>query len=296
MKNPPFVGTYGPVTSNGASGLVPNLRLSDGLPLPTPTDADNPSGTIIGVAQDFKNTRVQQFNLIAEKEFGGNVFSAGYVGSRGAHVAFVVPNLDLAPAGPARMQPRRKLFRAAARRDDDRPVRERLRVDLQRDAAGVPAPAPQRPDDRLQLRARAHACGRSRRRTTSTSSSASTPTSTSGTGSSSRPTTRCRSGSRSPAPPKQMLAGWQVNGVAYWQSGLAVQRHQFDRARQHQRRQRSAGPGRRSEPRQPDRRAVVQRGGVRAAGDQHDRQRAAQRAPRSAAAPPRPVVVQGRRR
>src|SRR6185295_14713633 len=100
MKNPPFVGTYGPVTSNGASGGLPSLRLSDGLPLPTATDAINPAGTIIGVAQDFKNTRVQQFNLIAEKDFAGNVFSAGYVGSRGAHVAFVIPNLDLAPAAP----------------------------------------------------------------------------------------------------------------------------------------------------------------------------------------------------
>jgi len=110
MKNPPFVGTYGPVTSNAVSGLTPNLRLSDGLPLPTPTDAVNPSGTIIGVAQDFKNTRIQQFNVIAEKEFGGNVFSAGYVGSRGAHVAFVVPNLDLAPAAPGAQQARRTYF------------------------------------------------------------------------------------------------------------------------------------------------------------------------------------------
>jgi hypothetical protein len=110
LKNPPFVGTYGPVTSTGASGLVPNLRLSDGLPLPTPTDPINPAGTIIGVAQDFKNTRIQQFNLIAEKEFGGNVVSAGYVGSRGAHVAFVVPNLDLAPAAAGAIQQRRTYF------------------------------------------------------------------------------------------------------------------------------------------------------------------------------------------
>src|SRR5436190_1976161 len=100
MKNPPFVSTYGPVTSTGASGGLPNLLLSNGLPLPTPTDAVNLAGTIIGVEQDFKNTRVQQFNLIAEKQFAGNVVGAGYVGSRGAHVAFAIPNLDLAPAGP----------------------------------------------------------------------------------------------------------------------------------------------------------------------------------------------------
>ncbi|HMD35332.1 MAG TPA: carboxypeptidase regulatory-like domain-containing protein, partial [Vicinamibacterales bacterium] len=111
MKNPPFVSTYGPVTSTGASGGLPNLLLSNGLPLPTPTDAVNLAGTIIGVEQDFKNTRVQQFNLIAEKQFAGNVVGAGYVGSRGAHVAFAIPNLDLAPAGPGAIQPRR-LFAA----------------------------------------------------------------------------------------------------------------------------------------------------------------------------------------
>ena len=110
MKNPPFIGSFGPVTSNGASGQLPNLRLSDGLPLPTPTDAVNPAGTIIGVATDFKNTRVHQFNIVAEKDFSGNVFSAGYVGSRGDNVAFVVPNLDLAPAAPGAIQARRRFF------------------------------------------------------------------------------------------------------------------------------------------------------------------------------------------
>jgi len=110
MKNPPFIGSFGPVTSNGASGGLPNVRLSDGLPLPTPTDAANPAGTIIGVAQDFKNTRIHQFNVVAEKDFSGNVISAGYVGSRGDNVAFVVPNLDLAPAAPGAIQARRRYF------------------------------------------------------------------------------------------------------------------------------------------------------------------------------------------
>jgi hypothetical protein len=107
LKNPPFVSTYGTVTSTGVSGLQPNLFLSDGLPLPVPTDAVNLAGTIIGVEQDFKSTRVQQFNVVAEKEFGGNVLSAGYIGSRATRVAFVIPNLDLAPAAPGNIQPRR---------------------------------------------------------------------------------------------------------------------------------------------------------------------------------------------
>ena len=219
MKNPPFVGTYGPVTSTGASGLVPNLRLSDGLPLPTPTDAVNPSGTIIGVAQDFKNTRIQQFNLIAEKEFGGNVFSAGYVGSRGAHVAFVVPNLNLAPAAPRCHPAAAHLLRATPRRDDDRHVCERLRVDLQRSAAGVSAAAPQWPDGRLDyvlahtqwtqpspndvnVIERFDADFDIRHKIVFTANYE-LPFGESLTGAA-----------------KQLLAGWQVNGVASWQTGL----------------------------------------------------------------------------
>jgi hypothetical protein len=58
----------------------------------------------------FKNTRTQQVNLVTEKEFGGNVIGGGYVGSRGAHVAFAITNLDLARAGPGPVQQRRTCF------------------------------------------------------------------------------------------------------------------------------------------------------------------------------------------
>ena len=46
---------------------------------------------------------------------------------------------------------------------------------------------------------------------------------------------------------RQILAGWQINGVAYWQTGLAFNVTNSDRPRQHQRRQRSPEPGRRSQ-------------------------------------------------
>ena len=109
LKNAPFVSTYAPPIS-GASGALPTLRLSDGLPTPVATDANNLSGTFIGVAQDFKSTRVQQFNVTLEKEFSGNVVGAGYVGSRGANVAVAIGNLDLAPVGAGAIQQRRAYF------------------------------------------------------------------------------------------------------------------------------------------------------------------------------------------
>lgn len=108
MKNQPFVASYGPVLSAGTTGGgAPTLRLGNGLPTPAATDAANPSGSIIGVAQDFKSTRVTQFNLTVEKELLGNVVAAGYVGSRGDNVAFVVGDINLAPIGAGAVQARR---------------------------------------------------------------------------------------------------------------------------------------------------------------------------------------------
>jgi hypothetical protein len=43
---------------------------------------------------------------MVEKEFAGSVVSAGYVGSRGTQLA-TNPNVNLAPAGPGGVQPRR---------------------------------------------------------------------------------------------------------------------------------------------------------------------------------------------
>ena len=214
--------------------------------------------------------------------------------ARAAHnVAFVVPNIDLAPAGAGHDPAAAPLLRAAAERDDDRPVRERLRVDLQRDAAGVPAPASQRPDDQLQLHARAHewtqptpkdverhrALRRRLRRPPSLRLLGQLRAAV-------RPVAHRRRAGR-------CSAGWQINGVAYWQSGLPFNVTNSHGARQHRRRQRSAEPGRRSELDNP---TVAQWFNIAAfarAADQHDRQRAAQRPARAAAAPPRPVAVQG---
>ncbi len=109
MKNAPFVTSYGPVTSDGSIlGGIPNLFLAQGLPLPVApaTGARDLTGTFRAVALDFKSTRVQQFNVIGEKEIAGNVVGVGYIGSRGDRVA-LNPNVDLAPPGPAAVQPRR---------------------------------------------------------------------------------------------------------------------------------------------------------------------------------------------
>jgi hypothetical protein len=107
LKNPPFTANY-TGTSNVASGLLPNIRTADGLP-PLVNNSIDPQvigGNIIATALDFKANRVQQFNAMIEKEFGGNVVSAGYVGSRGDRIA-ASTNINLAPAAAGAVQPRR---------------------------------------------------------------------------------------------------------------------------------------------------------------------------------------------
>ena len=117
MKNAPFVASYGPVISNGTIGSQPSVFLSNGLPTPVAIDPVNPSGAVIAVDQNFKSTRVQQFNLIVEKEFAGNVLGAGYVGSRGDRVlqngGAAGPDINLAPVGPGAV-PGRRTFAALA--------------------------------------------------------------------------------------------------------------------------------------------------------------------------------------
>ncbi|MCM3879436.1 MAG: carboxypeptidase regulatory-like domain-containing protein [Vicinamibacterales bacterium] len=109
MKNPPFTANYGPVTSTANSNGVPNLFLKDGLPVVTFANPAQPTGNVIGTALDYKSDRAKQFNLMIEKEFSGNVFTAGYIGSRGDRLV-AGKNFNLAPAGAGSVDPRRPLF------------------------------------------------------------------------------------------------------------------------------------------------------------------------------------------
>jgi len=106
MKNPPFTANYGPVTNLAASNGLPNMFLKDGLPPVTFASPLQPIGNVIGTALDYKSDRAKQFNLMIEKEFAGNVITAGYIGARGDRLQQGV-NYNLAPAGPGAVDPRR---------------------------------------------------------------------------------------------------------------------------------------------------------------------------------------------
>src|SRR5690349_9416233 len=110
LKSPPYTYSYGPVISNGASGGTPTLLLANGTPQPVIGDITVPSGTFQAEALDFKNTRVRQYNLVAEKDIAGNVISAGYVGWSADRYTQYLPNIDLAPAAAGTIQPRRAFY------------------------------------------------------------------------------------------------------------------------------------------------------------------------------------------
>ena len=101
MKNPPFTANYGPITSTGANPGVPNIFLKDGLPVVEFASPDQPTGNVIGTDINYKSDRAKQFNLMLEKEFEGNVVTAGYIG-RAVTGCSKACNYNLAPAGGRR--------------------------------------------------------------------------------------------------------------------------------------------------------------------------------------------------
>jgi hypothetical protein len=100
LVNQPFTGSYGPCatvpgvgTSTGCSNTYSHL--ANGLPLPTPRSATNPSGSVsAAIDPHFKSTYLEQFNVAAEREFGATVVSLTYVGELGRRMAYYLPDAN----------------------------------------------------------------------------------------------------------------------------------------------------------------------------------------------------------
>ncbi len=104
LKAQPFVADYNCnngacATAAGADGvLFSPTRFSQGLPLPTPSSATNPTGSISDVVDPkFRTSYAEQFNLNIEKTLGANVLQVGYVGVLGRHLAQISNDIN-APA------------------------------------------------------------------------------------------------------------------------------------------------------------------------------------------------------
>ena len=109
LKNPPVTENFGPYTSAGSSGGLPNLFLSDVPPPLVFNDPANPAGVVQQPVTDYRAPRAIQFNGVLEKQVGGFVISAGYVGYRADRMN-LNQNVNLPPVGPGPVQSRRPWY------------------------------------------------------------------------------------------------------------------------------------------------------------------------------------------
>jgi hypothetical protein len=66
-----------------------------------------PPSTFGAIALDYQASYNLQFNLTVEKQFGNNVISVGYIGTRGYDLAMAIPDLNRAlPSGTSTPNPR----------------------------------------------------------------------------------------------------------------------------------------------------------------------------------------------
>jgi outer membrane receptor protein involved in Fe transport len=106
LRNTPFTYTFA-ATSLAASGGAPNVFFSSPLPTPTPPGDPVLAGTIAAVDTELKSSYLHQYNVMVEQEVWGGSLTAGYVGSQGSRLWMSVPNLNYAPAGAGAINPRR---------------------------------------------------------------------------------------------------------------------------------------------------------------------------------------------
>jgi hypothetical protein len=96
LKNQPNVSVFGVCQPGNCIGGY--TKLAQGLPIPSAASAINPSGSIPdAVDPAFRSSYLEQTNLTVERDFGGTVVTATYVGMLGRHIAQIY-NDQNAPA------------------------------------------------------------------------------------------------------------------------------------------------------------------------------------------------------
>ena len=127
LKNPPFAGAFSCGTSTTGSltntGCPAGIGLlSQGVPRPLDVSSfptvSGPGGPTLDLTKIIPSTLSAvdlntqaglnyQFNVTLEKQFGSNVVSVGYVGTRGRDLAMALPDLNRAlPSGKSTPNPR----------------------------------------------------------------------------------------------------------------------------------------------------------------------------------------------
>ncbi len=95
LQNPPYAFATGTLTSTTpiSAGVVA---------FPATVSTTALSGAVWAKPYNYKNAYVEQFNLLLQRDFGGNVITLGYVGELGRHLNAQIGNYNLpAPSGSA---------------------------------------------------------------------------------------------------------------------------------------------------------------------------------------------------
>ena len=96
LQNQPFYSTFGSCSS--VTCPAPYNRLANGLPLPTTPSTTVLTGSLTSAeSPNFHVAYFEQFNLTAQKDFAGNVFTATYVGMLGRHIIQRLPDFNAPP-------------------------------------------------------------------------------------------------------------------------------------------------------------------------------------------------------
>jgi len=102
-RNPPFVSLY----HIDATPLQPINRLSQGFPLPVPSDPNRPTGYLTAIDFGLRTGYVQHYNLTLQREVMRSVIiNVGYVAAL-ARKQLYTPDVNLAPPGPGDIEKRR---------------------------------------------------------------------------------------------------------------------------------------------------------------------------------------------
>jgi len=104
LYNPPFISQSidcFPSVASGPTACPPGSgRLSQGAPLaPIPPINYLFPGVVFAHALDYPQAYIMQYNLTFQQQFGQNVVSAGYVGELGRHLQYA-PNVNIPAPSP----------------------------------------------------------------------------------------------------------------------------------------------------------------------------------------------------
>jgi hypothetical protein len=100
LKNQPFIHAYGPFTTAQALAdpTYSSMAYLAGGSIPVvASPASTPVGAVRGVAANFRPGTAIQFDIATQKDFGGNVFTADYVGILGRHAPQALTDLNAPP-------------------------------------------------------------------------------------------------------------------------------------------------------------------------------------------------------